>query len=226
MRMNLVENATQQIKEMIVAKQYDDSGYLPCEGDLCKLLGVSRTTVREAIRSLEVRGLVKRIHGKGIMVVDNSVNVLTQTLVDVMSIGSGTISDLIEVRNIIETASARLASRRANMEDLKRMQRAVAYMEKSEVMDERYFEADLDFHLAMVHAAKNPLLNAIVEAYIPLLKDTIKAASQGVECIERKYHYHADILRAIAARDESQAENFIGVHLIATVKNVSQTWNS
>ena len=225
MRMNLVENATQQIKEMIVAKQYDDSGYLPCEGDLCKLLGVSRTTVREAIRSLEVRGLVKRIHGKGIMVVDNSVNVLTQTLVDVMSIGSGT-SDLIEVRNIIETASARLASRRANMEDLKRMQRAVDYMEKSEVMDERYFEADLDFHLAMVHAAKNPLLNAIVEAYIPLLKDTIKAASQGVECIERKYHYHADILRAIAARDESQAENFIGVHLIATVKNVSQTWNS
>ena len=42
MRMNLVENATQQIKEMIVAKQYDDSGYLPCEGDLCKLLGVWR----------------------------------------------------------------------------------------------------------------------------------------------------------------------------------------
>ena len=217
--MTLVEKATREIREMIVRHQYNEDRYLPCEGELCELLGVSRATVREAVRSLEVRGLVQRIHGKGVKVVDNAVGTLTQTLSDLLYIGDGTVMNLIEVRNVIETASARLAAERASQRDLSAMDAAVRAMEGAEEMDDAYIRADLRFHMAMVEAAQNPVLKAIVESYTPLLEDTIRAASVADEVIEKKYHYHRDILAAIAARNPQEAEQAIRRHLMATETN-------
>ena len=109
MDLNLVEQATQEIKNMIIAGRYDEEGYLPSEGEMSALFGVSRATVREAVRSMEVRGFVQRIHGKGVKVVDNGVNSLAQSLSDLMVMGGCSLKDIIEVRHIIET---RLSVRR------------------------------------------------------------------------------------------------------------------
>ncbi len=217
--MTLVEKATKEIRDMIVNHQYDDERYLPTEGELCEILGVSRATIREAVRSLEVRGLVQRIHGKGVKVVDNAVGTLTQTLSDLLSIGDGTVMNLIEVRNIIETAVAKLAAERATKPELQELEAAVRNMEEATEMDEAYMQADLRFHLAMVEASHNPVLKAIVQSYIPLLEDTIRAASSGEEVIEKKYHYHRDILTAISSGKAIEAEHAIERHLIATENN-------
>ena len=217
--MTLVEMATQEIRDMIVHKQYDNERYLPPEGELCEMLGVSRATIREAVRSLEVRGLVQRIHGKGIKVVDNAAGTLTQTLSDLLSIGDCTVLNLIEVRNVIERAAARVAAARADVRELAEMDEAVRTLENAAEMDEAYIQADLRFHLAMVKATQNPVLNAIVQAYTPLLTDTIRAASQGSEVIERRYHYHRNILAGIASRNPAEAEAAIIRHLEATECN-------
>ena len=62
--MKLIDKAQEEIKQMILDKRYDSSGYLPSEGELCELLGMSRSTIREAVRSLEIRGFLQRVHVK------------------------------------------------------------------------------------------------------------------------------------------------------------------
>lgn len=57
--MKLIDKAQEEIKKMILDKRYDSSGYLPSEGELCELLGMSRSTIREAVRSLEIRGFCR-----------------------------------------------------------------------------------------------------------------------------------------------------------------------
>lgn len=218
--LNLVEQATQEIKNMIIAGRYDEEGYLPSEGEMSALFGVSRATVREAVRSMEVRGFVQRIHGKGVKVVDNGVNSLAQSLSDLMVMGGCSLKDIIEVRHIIETSAAKRAAFRATGADIEQMRRAVEEMEAAGQMDEAYIQSDFAFHMAMICASGNPVLVAIFEAYTPLLTDTIKAASQGEEVIERKYHFHRDILEAVVAHDRVRAGEAIKRHLSATEENV------
>ena len=95
------------------------------------------------------------------------------------------------------------------------MRRAVEEMEAAGQMDEAYIQSDFAFHMAMIRASGNPVLVAIFEAYTPLLTDTIKAASQGEEVIERKY-----ILEAVVAHDRVRAGEAIKRHLSATEENV------
>lgn len=220
--MKLVEKVQKGIEEIIINKEYDESRYLPSEGELCKRFDVSRATVREAVRSMEVRGFVKRLHGKGIVVVDNSMNVLTQTLSDVIHRGEGSIVDLIEVRNIIEVEAARLAATRADEKDMAKMEDCLNFMEQSEEMDEGYYKNDLAFHLAMVESSKNVLLFAIIKSFEPLLSEVIVASSQQEVCIERRYGYHRAIFEGIAKKDEKAAAKAMKRHLKATYSFVKQ----
>lgn len=220
--MKLVEKVQKGIEEIIINKEYDESRYLPSEGELCKRFDVSRATVREAVRSMEVRGFVKRLHGKGIVVVDNSMNVLTQTLSDVIHRGEGSIVDLIEVRNIIEVEAARLAATRADEKDMAKMEGCLNFMEQAEEMDEGYYKNDLAFHLAMVESSKNVLLFAIIKSFEPLLSEVIVASSQQEVCIERRYGYHRAIFEGIAKKDEKAAAEAMKRHLKATYSFVKQ----
>lgn len=217
--MTLVEKATDAIQQMIMTKAYDENGYLPCEGNLCTILKVSRSTIREAVKELEVRGYVKRIHGKGIMVSYNSLGALKQTLSDVMLAEACSMDELIDLRMTIECAAARKACSQATQDDIQRMSQCVNQMEEAAVMDEVYFSNDLTFHIAMVDASKNHLFSAIVKAYQPLIKNAVIAASQCDYVIEKKHHYHRTILHAISTGDSKAAAKAVYLHLKATEKN-------
>lgn len=218
--MKLVEKVQLGIEEMIQNKEYDESRYLPSEGELCKKFDVSRATVREAVRSMEVRGYVKRMHGKGIVVVDNSVKVLTRSISDVISRGDSSILDLIEVRNIVEAEAARLAAQRATKEDLDAMESYLKPMEETDIMDETYYSNDLNFHLAMVKASQNPLIFSIMKAFEPHLRNVVIVSSQEEYCIEQQFGYHRAIFEQIVAKNEEGAVQAVKRHLKATMDNI------
>lgn len=218
--MKLVDEVQQKIREMILKKEFDENGYLPSEGELCKKLGVSRATVREAVRSMEVRGFVKRVHGKGIMVVDNSVKAVARSISDMMSLGDYTIRELLEVRRIIEIQAAGLAAKRATPKDIEALRNALEKMERATQMDDQYFQSDLDFHMILVQAANNHLLSAIVSAYTLLLKKLIIESSQTNYVIEQKYHYHRNIFECITKGDDEGASRCMRIHLDATWENL------
>lgn len=215
----LVEKTQSKIKQLILNKEFDHNNYLPSEGELCERFGVSRVTVREAVRSMEVRGLLRRVHGKGIQVIDNSVQVMTQFIDDMISLNYSDMAEVTEVRGIIEVEAARLAAERATREDLQAMQRNLDVMESSEVMDDAYHTNDMEFHVNLVKAAQNHLLHTMANAYTPLLKDVVIASSQYDYVIERRHHYHREVLKSIIAHDGAGAADRMRRHLAATHDN-------
>ena len=218
----LVEKTQHKIRDMILNKEYDRNNYLPSEGEMCERFGVSRATVREAVRSMEVRGLLRRVHGKGIEVINNSVKVMTQFINDMVSLNYSDLLEVIEVRSIVEDAAANLAAERARPEDIENMRRNLEAMETSETMDDSYYMNDLEFHINLVKAAQNQLLYTLTNAYTPLLKDVVVTSSQYDYCIEQRYHYHRNIFDAIVSGDGPKAKEMMRLHLKVNRENFNE----
>lgn len=217
--MNLVDKAQEEIKNMILNKNYDENGYLPSEGELSKQIEVSRATIREAVRSMQVRGFVRRVHGKGIKVVDQTVQVLAQSMKDMMEQRDTSLNELLEVRRIIEIQAAQLASQRASSKELDGLLESIKIMEASTSREEVYINADLDFHIKLVAAAENNILTCITKAYTPLLKKLIIVSNNTTENIENKFHFHRNIYQALIEKNGTLAGEYMNVHLCATEKN-------
>lgn len=218
--MTLVERSIDEIKKLILDGNFDENKFLPSEGELSKRMGVSRATTREAVRSLEVRGFVKRIHGKGIQVVDDSAMVLSQSITDMFDMNEMSLDDLLEVRLTIETKAARLAAVRSDQKDFEKMRACIEIMASCKTAREKeYIRADLKFHRYLVAATKNSVFMAITHAYTGLLKKLIVETTDTEDNIENIHHYHEEILKALENRDEDGAEAAMLGHLSATFEN-------
>ncbi|MFI3208589.1 MAG: FadR/GntR family transcriptional regulator [Eubacteriales bacterium] len=216
--MTKVEGAVIEIKQMIMDKKYDEYGFLPSEGVMSEMLGVSRATTREAVRTLEVRGFLKRIHGKGIQVLDKSQKVVEQAMSDMFDKQELEVSDVLEVRMMIEPKSAELAATRITREELKQLNDLVGRMEQCEKADEDYLACDFKFHKILAASTKNPMIMAIVSSYSKMLQKSILASNQTDENLERNYHFHRNILEALERKDSYEARRYMEQHLDETRK--------
>ncbi len=217
--MTRVDEAVIGIKDMILKKNYDDLGYLPSEGELSEKFSVSRVTIREAIRTLQVRGFVKRIHGKGICVVDKGQKVMIQAMTDMFEKENTTLDEVLEVRNLIETNAAELAAQRITDEEKAELKELVEAMESATEINDEYLKCDFKFHQKLAYSAKNNMLAAIVCAYSGWLRQSIDDTSNTKENLEKIYHYHRNIYEAVASGNEKAARIGMETHLEATIKN-------
>ncbi len=222
-KLNLVDITTNSIITMIKNKEYGNDGFLPSEADLSIKLKVSRSTIREAVRSLEVRGLVKRKHGRGIQIVDNSIEVLTRLLNDMFLKNDDIMKDLLDIRVVLEPTCAAIAANLATKEDLQELDKLIKVMESDDIDDNAYYEADLQFHIVIAKASKNIIYQSIITAYTPILSDLIIASSPPNSRLEKEFHYHKNILEAIKNRDSELASKQMAIHLIATDKYHKKT---
>lgn len=221
--MTLVDITQEKIKQLILNKTYDNHGFLPSEGELCRMLEVSRATMREAVRAMEVRGFVKRIRGKGIQIVNESVKVLTQSMMDMVSVDEISNDDLLEVRRIVEVPASSIAAKRAKADDIAKLQKYVKIMESSSVIDDEYQNADFNFHVHLVKATSNKLLISLSAAYNAFTRQIINSSLDSGSDLEKDLHYHRGILEAIVSRDSKLAGELMEVHLKATERNVKKS---
>lgn len=146
----------------IVGGRYAPGTILPREAELIEEYGVSRTSLREAMKVLAAKGLIEIRQKSGTSVrARNLWNVFdSDLLVWYAEEGQGEliIRDLIELRQILEPSAARLAASRATMADLKRIDSAQLAMAESVNDHERYAENDVEFHMALFAASHNVLL--------------------------------------------------------------------
>lgn len=146
----------------IVGGRYAPESLLPKEAELIAAYGVSRTSVREAMKVLAAKGLIEirqkvgtRVRSRDLWnVFDNDVLAWHHQ----QGLSEAVMRDLIELRQVIEPAAARFAASRASMADLRRIERAHAAMAEHVADPVGYAESDVEFHMAVFAAAHNALL--------------------------------------------------------------------
>jgi DNA-binding FadR family transcriptional regulator len=210
------------VGSQIVGGRYAPGDVLPTEAELTEEHGVSRTSVREAMRVLAAKGLVEIRQKVGTRVRQpEQWNVFDADILrwhGEQGRGVAILRDLVEMRQILEPAAARLAAGRASMDDLKRMDDAVRAMAKHAPDHDAYAHADVDFHLAVYAASHNLLLRQFGTVVADLLYLTFNVqqvvAAVDDRVLEQDAERHSAVFRAIdRGNGEAAAEAMLTVVL-------------
>jgi GntR family transcriptional repressor for pyruvate dehydrogenase complex len=210
----LYEQIVQQIEESVLNGTLKPGDQLPAERELAQKLGVSRTAVREAVKTLREKGLVEAYSGRGTFITDGTSQAARQSFDLMVKIGQQEGSPhLAELRLILEPGIAALAAVRAKEEDIAAMREAVAVMERAQKDPEAYIEADLDFHLSLAEAAGNPLILSLIDSIVGLLREQRIKIFNVEGGPQRGQIHHKKILLAMERRDSELARAAMRAHL-------------
>jgi GntR family transcriptional repressor for pyruvate dehydrogenase complex len=207
------EQIAQQLQRMILDGLMKVGDKLPPERELAEMLQVSRGSLRDAIRTLELMGLVEARQGEGTVVCNPSANSLINPLATVLLRQRELIGDLLEFRRMIEpTLAARAAVNAADqesafMEDILRRQK-----EKVD-RGELAIEEDSEFHYSIARAAGNSVVLKVLDAFMDLLRESRERSLQLEGRLQKSYTGHRRILNAIRRHDAAAAEAAMRQHI-------------
>ncbi len=210
----LYEQIVQQIEQSIVAGRLKPGDQLPTERELAQQFGVSRTAVREAVKTLTEKGLVESHSGRGTFVIATKAQNARSSLEAFLGVGGAADpSCLVELREIIEPEVTALAATRIAEQQLAMMRDAIAEMDCSMNNPDAYIEADLDFHLALAEAAGNPLILSLLDSIVGVLRQQRLGIFRVNGGPDRGQIHHKRILEAIERRDAAEARMAMRSHL-------------
>lgn len=195
---------------------------LPPERALAESYGVSRPAIREALRSLEMMGLVESHVGEGTYIKAPTLSSLMDPFSLVLAQNAKLGGELIEARLILETEIAALAARRRTPEQLAQLEETLSDMERDLAAGGLGIEADARFHALLAEAAGNESLRMMLEMCAGMLSRTrpITQAIKGVPRMALKDH--AAICEAVRAQDERSARRLMRVHLNRALRNLAK----
>jgi GntR family transcriptional regulator, transcriptional repressor for pyruvate dehydrogenase complex len=209
----LYEQIVEQIERSIREGVLKPGDQLPAERDLAQQFGVSRTAVREAVKSLSEKGLVEAYSGRGTFVSSGTAASMRHSLEGFVRSGGANWLHVAELREVLEPEMTARAALHIEEQQLTMMREAVDVMEHSMVDPEAYIEADLDFHLALAEAAGNPLLLALLDEIVGLLREQRIGIFNVKGGPQRGQFHHKQILEAIERRDPEGAREAMRSHL-------------
>ena len=210
---NLSQQTMERLYNTIVAeKRMQPGDKLPNELELSDQLGVSRATLREALRMLIARGVLEVRRGKGTFVSERVEEIEDFGFSDVGQL-RGQLRDLFELREIFEPGAARLACRRATEEELEEILQCGAAVERCIMMGEDRTKADRDFHAAIVRATHNEFMMRLLPLIGRAVAAAVAAGEHGEELAEDTVRDHALMMEFFRRRDEAGAEHAMAIHL-------------
>ena len=205
---------------MVISGGLDPGERLPPERELCSLLGVSRTVVREALNLLEARGLVSIEHGRGAVVSGGGPRAVRDTLGLLLRVQPKTLWELLEMRGILEVEVAGLAAERAEDEDVAAMRLRLDRMRGSIDAPEGYVDADVEFHALLARAARNEVLLTMLEPVVDLLRTSRRVSAALPGRALRALGEHEEILARVEAGDAAGAREEMRLHLANTAEDI------
>lgn len=209
----LYEQIVEQIEQRVLSGDLRVGDRLPPERDLAEQFRVSRTAVREAVKALREKGLVDCHPGRGTFITGNTSQVMRHSLGLMVRVDNERgLEYLEEVREILEPEIAALAAARGTKAQTDAMRQALAAMDSALEDIDRFIQADLDFHISLSEATQNPLIPALVDSIVDLLRVQRERIflSGGTR---RGQHHHKRILEAVVARDPTAARQAMRAHL-------------
>ena len=217
----IYEEIVRQVRLLISDGRLKSGDRLPPERELAEQFRVSRTSVREALRALESRGLVEIRAGEGAFVRDISVDALVEPLALVILPHREAVGELFEARRLLEPAIAALAARRATPDEISEMERILDEQAREVAHGRTGVAQDSAFHAALANSAHNRAISRIVNALMDLLTQSREESLQTPGRPQRSHQDHRRILDAIRRRDEVAAHRAVIDHLIAVERLVT-----
>lgn len=210
------EEIVQQVKARIFGGRLTPGDPLPSEKDLAEQFGLSRVTVRDALRVLESQGLIEIKVGArgGTFVARPSMQPVSESLANMLRLHRATIQDLVEARLLVEPHVAALAAQRATAGDVRAMEQAVADARTARTGGDPFFiPHSVAFHIALAEAAKNPVLLYAVDSFRTLFHEALTTLLPADDMARRAIGDHQSILEAIKVRDPERAQRLMHAHL-------------
>lgn len=207
------EQVAEQIQNLIASGALRTGDRLPNERELAAKFGVGRSSLRDAIRTLEVMGIVESRHGSGTVVRDLSTDSLVVPLASVLAQKRGLVAELLDVRRMVEPTLAARAAANATEEELAHLEDIVRRQTEKVRRGEPSIEEDSEFHYAIALAARNSVVLRVLDVLMDLLRESRARSLQVPGRPERSCAGHRRILRAIKRRDGPAAEAAVRKHL-------------
>ncbi len=207
----IVELFHSQIQQGIL----EHGSKIPAERVLAEQLKVSRSSVREAIRTLELQGLAVSKPGSGTFINTQSLDAVTTLMTSLFNSGETQLHDIFEVRHLLEPQLAALAAERATDEDIGRLSSILIEQQRQIMEGETGIDADTEFHFALATATHNTVLIKVVSAVEDVLRQSRDQTLQQPGRSERSLESHQQILQMIRTGDHIGAKSAMEHHLTA-----------
>lgn len=215
-RSSLVLEVQESIKELIFEQELKPGDSLPTEHELAEKLGVSRNSLREALKVLEATGIVVIRRGFGMFVGEMSLQALVSELVFHARLsalnGTKELRDLVDLRETLESSLVRRVASQLSPRDLEKIGEALAAMEAAADAGAFSPESDKLFHEALYQPLDNPFISQLLSAFwviLSLLEEHLPASSESAKAVAAQ---HRAIYSAFAEADADAAERAMVLH--------------
>jgi GntR family transcriptional regulator, transcriptional repressor for pyruvate dehydrogenase complex len=219
-KIRLYEEIVRQILDKIKNGELKPGDRLPTERDLAIQFNVSRTAIREALRSMDLMGIIDSRVGGGTYIKEMTLENLMNPFASILAQNDKMIIELLEVRMLLEVEIAKLAARRINENKVYALEKTLLMMEK-EIKDGGLgLKGDNAFHQALAYAADNLALMRITQLCAELLNTTRKAALEALPDKMIGLETHRAIFEAVKAGQEVEAARLMMNHLEIAYRNL------
>ncbi|WP_188707974.1 FadR/GntR family transcriptional regulator [Polaromonas eurypsychrophila] len=223
---NVHGNTVDHLGEAIVAGRYGVGASIPPEPVLCQELGVSRTVVREAVKSLIAKGLITTGPKVGTRVLsEDHWNWFDPDVIIWQSKAGLTpefLRDLQDLRRVVEPAAMRLAAERATAQDIAEVEAAYAGMKHAVEHGGDYVTHDLRFHQGLLRASRNRMLVQMSKALGALLRTSFEISTRRKDGPVHSLPLHRAVLDAVIAHQPDEAEIAIRVLIDGAKEDIEE----
>jgi GntR family transcriptional regulator, transcriptional repressor for pyruvate dehydrogenase complex len=207
------EEVAAQLERLMIDGAFRPGDKLPPERELAERFGVSRSAVREAIRSLELKGFVEPRPGEGTLVRTPSLDSLLNPLASLLGQKRELVVELLDVRMMIEPPLAGRAAQHAGPEDVTRLEAILERQRERVARQEVAIEEDSEFHYTIARASKNSVVLKVLDMMMDVLRESREQSLQVEGRRERSLAGHRRIFNAIKRHDAAAAETAMRQHI-------------
>jgi GntR family transcriptional repressor for pyruvate dehydrogenase complex len=214
---SMTKSIAEQMRNRIAESGMKAGEPLPSEEELSQMFAVSKRLIREALRELAAQGIVRTSQGKRAIVADAQPVAIETYFKFIRQMDEHAIGELFELREIVEVRAVRLAALRATPSDIEAARKALDEMEQAGDDADRYIAGDLAFHAAIMDAAHNRFLSAIIDALAEVLREERKLGVLNRLKVgdrpDKPLRDHRAVLEAVVSGDPDLAERQMVEHM-------------
>jgi len=219
---NLSKEVMNAILNTIKSQQFKPGDRLPPIKELSEKLMVGISSIREGLKQLQSMGIITIVQGKGTYVSENlDMDHFLNSFKGLITLQRQDFFNVMEARKIIECETAGMAAKQAEDHEIEKLSNLLLQMEKNETQPELYDEFDVEFHIAIAEAAKNPVLVAFLKSIQGLISKIVQEMVQIPGQPKDANIHHRNIFNAIKKHNAEKATENMRAHLSEVVNTAS-----